>query len=78
MKQICFLIVLTFLFTGFIYSQTDIGPDTKLNFTGGRSTTPAGRNAVKPPEQPSPVTRNLINQYLEAKRTDDEDSKIKL
>lgn len=78
MKQIYFLIVLTFLLTGFLYSQTDIGPDTKLNVPGDWSITPAEKNAVKAPEELSPVPQELMNKYLEAKESNDEDAKIRL
>ena len=78
MKKFYLLIVLSFIFTGFVYSQTDVGPDTKFNVPGNWSITPTERNAVVPKTTESPIPQDLMNQYLEAKRTNDNDAKGRL
>jgi hypothetical protein len=78
MKKFYLLIVLSFIFTGFVYSQTDVGPDTKFNVPGNYGILPIEKNANIPAKSDFTIPSDLMNKYLDAKRTNDEEAKIRL
>jgi hypothetical protein len=78
MKKLYFFVILSFIITGFLYSQTDIGPDTKVNVPGNWSMQPGEKVNNNTQMENSVVPQDLMRQYLDTKRTGDEAEKERL
>jgi hypothetical protein len=63
---------------GFVIGQTDRAPDTKLNVPGDYGITPMEKSQIREIQKPNPVPQELINQYLNAKKTGNNDEKLRL
>ena len=78
MRKVLNTFVLLFLTAGFLYSQSDIGPDTKINVPGNHGISPMEKNQQKI-ENPAPVVPDgLMQQYYEARRNKNENEKARL
>ena len=78
MRKVLFTFVLFFVVAGFLYSQTDIGPDTKKYVPGNHRITQMDENNLNI-ENPTPVVPNdLMQQYIVAKNSGNENEKTRL
>lgn len=79
MKRLTFLVVIaTFFVSGILFSQTDIAPDSKVNVPGDWGKTPGERTSNVVSKDDNVIPKDLMNQYLEAKRSGNENEKIRL
>ncbi len=79
MKRLTFLVIIaTFFVSGVLFSQTDIRPDTKVNVPGDWGMTNAERTSNVMSKDDNVIPRDLLNQFLEAKKSGNNDEKLRL
>ncbi len=78
MKKFTVLIFTLFLFMGNLYSQTDAGPDSRTNVPGNWNITPSELNDKVVSDGNSIIPKDLMDKYLDAKNSRNEDEKIRL
>lgn len=77
-KLTFFIFIATFLISGIIMSQADLGPDSKVNVPGNWGITPSEQNDKAISNSNSVIPKELMDKFLEAKKTNNEDEKIRL
>lgn len=80
MKNLILFVVLSvfLLISGSVLSQTDIGPDTRVNVPNNWGITPLEKNDNVLPKENSVIPQDLMNRYLNAKESGNQDEKIRL
>lgn len=75
-KLTLFVFIATFLITGILISQTDMGPDSRNNVPGNLGMTSSEKSDNVLSKDNSVIPKDLMNKYLEAKSNENE--KIRL
>lgn len=78
MKNLFLVLIFSLFISGYLYSQTDIGPDTKVNVPGDLGKTPMEIKDNGQKTDNVNIPKDLIQQYLKTKETGNDAEKERL